>query len=148
MRSLIQLLVMLTLAGSFMVKKCAPVIVCDATKQLWVSGAPGGRTGISYRIKLHINTTEKTEFSNLWIGTENVPLSVELFKPGTAESLAKGDSVLLTYNRVNNEPAADFVAKRVPVEYKGEALIECLIAGKARYYTVKKFREINSLNSE
>lgn len=148
MRNLILLLVILACAGSFTARKCAPLVVADATKQNWVSGAPGGRTGTDYRIKILINTTEKTGFSNLWIGNENVPLNIELFKPGTPESLAKGDSVLLTYNRVNNEPSADFAAKRVPIEYKGEALIECLIGGKARYYTVKKFREISSLKSE
>lgn len=139
----------LTVSGlSFIGEKCSPVVVADATKCNWVSGAPGGRTGTNYTIKLIVKTDDKVEFGNVWLGAENISFNLELYKQEPQGRIEKGDSVLLTYNRVSNEPAIDFAAKRLPIEYKGEALVECIIGGKARYYTVKKFRELEALKGE
>lgn len=124
------------------------MIIADATKRHWVSGAPGGETGTNYIIKLVIKTDKKVEFQNLWLGAENIPFSMEFFTQEAQKSLQKGDSVLLTYNYTNNQSARGVTPKRLPIQYKGEALIECVIGGKARYFTVRSFRELMALNGE
>lgn len=148
MRAALFLFLLIVSGLSFTEEKCSPVVVADATKQHWVSGAPGGRTGTNYTIKLIIKTGDKVDFSNVWLGAENVPFNLELYRQEPQGNIAKGDSVLLTYNRINNETATDLKAKKLPIDYKGEALIECVIGGKARYYTVKKFRELEGLKGE
>jgi hypothetical protein len=62
--------------------------------------------------------------------------------------MLKGDSVLLVYNHINNESVFDSITKKLPVKYKGEALIECLVNGKPHYYAVKQFRSLGSLRGE
>src|SRR5690349_16879630 len=96
------LLLFLVFAGPLLAqKKGLPVKVIEATQQNWVSGAPGGRTGTKYAIKVYINTQQKVEFQNIWIGKENVPFDVEFFSLDIPKKIQYGDSLLLTYNKVN-----------------------------------------------
>ncbi len=148
MRGTLLLLFLVVYGLSFTEEKCSPVVVADATKRNWVSGAPGGRTGTNYTIKLIVKTDEKIDFSNVWLGSENVPFKLEHYVQEPKGEIEKGDSVLLTYNRISNEHTTDFTGKSLPIEYKGEALVECIIGGKPRYYTVKKFRELEALKGE
>src|ERR1043165_1614274 len=123
-------------------KKALPVKVIDATQQNWVSGAPGGRTGTKYSIKVYINPKQKVDFQNIWIGKENVPFDVEFFSLDIPKKIQYGDSLLLTYNKVNNEVNEPGTRKRLPIQYKGAALIETTLDGKARYFIAKTFRII------
>lgn len=133
---------------SFAGVKCLPVKVSEATELHWVSGAPGGRSGTKFSIKLLIKTSDKVEFVNVWLGSQNVPFNLELFSQETQQPIKEGDSVLLTYNQINHEADTDFRQKRAPMEYKGAALIECLINGKAQYLIVKSFRKLEDSRSE
>jgi hypothetical protein len=126
-------------------KKGLPVKVIEATKRNWVSGAPGGRTGTKFSIKVYVNTELKTEFKNVWIGAENVPFDVEFFSLDIQKKIQNGDSLLLTYNKVNGIKNDNAEAKKLPCKYNGAALIESSIDGKVRYFIVKKFKELPSL---
>ncbi|MFI5140557.1 MAG: hypothetical protein ACHQIM_22250 [Sphingobacteriales bacterium] len=126
-------------------KKGAPVKILDATAQNWAAGAPGGKSGTVYNIKVKIMTAEPVEFKNLWLEEENVPFNLGYYtRDGLPKILVVGDSVLLTYNKTLGEKPDTTEKKRVPIriEYKWAALIECLVHGKARYFIVKRFTEI------
>lgn len=121
--------------------QCQLISVVDATKRTWVSGAPGGRNGTAYSITVRAaKTKQKVEYSNLWVEEKNVPFTVE--------AAALEGEVLLTYNEINGEAAESTSAKSLPIEYKGEALIECLVGGKAQYLTVSSFRKLEGLKGE
>ncbi len=126
-------------------KKAGPVKIIEATKQNWVSGAPGGKTGTKFAIKVYINTAAKVEFKNIWIGEENVPFDVEFFSLDIPKKIENGDSLLLTYNKINGERNETNGVKRCPCKYKGAAIIEALVDGKARYFIVKGFTEVAPL---
>lgn len=134
------LLLVVSVQLSFAQTKGLPVKVLEATKQSWVSGAPGGRTGTKFSVKVYINTKAKVEFKNLWIGKENVPFDVEFFSLDIQKRIEYGDSLLLTYNKVNGEKSDNPGARRLPMTYKGAALIETIVGGKARYFIVKAFK--------
>lgn len=147
MRFAITLLAAL-LTCSFSEQKCTAITIADATQMQWVSGAPGGRSGIKYVVKVRINSCNALQFSNMWIGELNVPITLEFFNTSLDKQIVKGDSVLLVYNHINNESSFNSDTKKLPIDYKGEALIECLVNGKAHYYTVKQFRKLDSLRGE
>ena len=125
-----------------------PVKVIEATQQTWVSGAPGGKTGVKYSIKVYINTQKKTEFKNIWIGKTNVPFDVEFFSLDIPKKIQYGDSLLLTYNKINGVENENAEMKRLPLNYKGAALIEAIVDGKARYFIVKNFKQVASLRGQ
>jgi hypothetical protein len=131
----------------FAQKKGAAIKVVDATFQQWVSGAPGGKSGTKYSIKVRVMTQEPVEFKNLWLGEENVLFNVEYYKQPAPAKLHAGDSVLLTYNKVVGEKPDSTEKKRIPIriEYKWAALIECLVHGKAKYFIIKHFDELEPL---
>lgn len=126
-------------------KKALPVKVIEATRRNWVSGAPGGRTGTKFSIKVYVNTQLPTAFKNLWIGNENVPFDVEFFSLDIEKKIQYGDSLLLTYNNVAGVKNDNADARKLPLKYKGAALIEAVIDGKSRYFIVKKFAELPAL---
>lgn len=123
-------------------KKQLPVKIIEATSQYWVSGAPGGRTGTKYAIKVYIRTDKKVEFRNLWIGKENVPFDVEFFSLDIAKKIQQGDTLLLTYNEINGEKNENAEGKRLPINYKGVGLIELTVDDKARYFIVKNLKQL------
>src|SRR5436190_13558896 len=84
----------------FAQKKDLPVKVIEGTSQSWVSGAPGGKAGMKYAIKVYINTGKKVEFKNIWLGKENIPFDVEFFSLDIPKKIQLGDTLLLTYNKV------------------------------------------------
>ncbi len=129
-------------------KKQLPIKVIDATSQSWVSGAPGGRTGTKYSIKVYIRTDKKVEFINLWLARENVPFDVEFFSLDIPKKIQQGDTLLLTYNKVNGEKNENAEGKRLPIDYKGAGLIELTIDGKARYFIVKRFKQLQPLRGQ
>ena len=129
-------------------KKELPVRVIEATQQNWVSGAPGGKTGTKYAIKVYINTAKKAEFKNLWIGGENVLFDVEFFSLDIPKKIQQGDSLLLTYNKINGQRNDNPDAKRLPIPYNGAALIETTVDGKARYFLVKGFKKLPDLRGK
>ncbi|MBL0310864.1 MAG: hypothetical protein IPP77_14700 [Bacteroidetes bacterium] len=126
-------------------RRASPVCVLDATKQNWISGAPGGRSGTNYRIKVHINTSRSIEFLYLWIGKENVPLSLEFYNLDGQKQLALGDSLLLFSSKVVGEEFPMFEHRKLPVRYKGAALFQCVVDRKNRYFIVKELRQLPPL---
>lgn len=110
--------------------------------QHWQSPAPGGRNGLSYTIKILINTSQKIEFGNVWLKEKNAPFNLEFFSQEIQKQIRQNDSVLLTYSNVNGMEENFPEAKRVPLSYKGDALIETIVDGKVRYFIVKKFRAL------
>ncbi|MES2621205.1 MAG: hypothetical protein V4615_10165 [Bacteroidota bacterium] len=129
-------------------KKNLPIKVIEATLLKWVSGAPGGRTGTKYTIKVYIHTNKKVEFKNIWIGKENAPFDVEFFSLDIPKKIQQGDSLLLTYNTINGERIENSESKGVPICYKGSALFETAIDGKTRYFIVKNFRKLPPLRGQ
>ena len=135
---------------SFSQKKELPVKVIEATQQTWVSGAPGGKTGTKYSIKVYINTKKKIEFKNIWLGKMNVLFDVEFFSLDIQKKIEYGDSLLLTYNTTNKPKGESELGEiiTIPLSYKGAALIETSIGGKARYFIVKNFKQVASLRGQ
>lgn len=129
-------------------KKSLPIQVISATSQTWVSGAPGGRTGTNYIIQVYIASDQKTEFKSLWLGKENLPVNIEFPSPSVQTKIEKGDTIILTCNRVNGEPIENFHPKKVPVKYQGDALVETLVNQRKRYFIVKKFKTLSSLRGQ
>ncbi len=127
-------------------KKLLPVSVIDATAQHWISGA-NGRQGTNYAVKVFVRTYKKVEFRNLWLGKSNLPFNVEFFNTDIPQRIKQGDTLLLTAIIVNNETQSDFATKRLPVNYKGEALFEVIVDGKARYIIVKSIRKLENLKT-
>ena len=142
MRILFLILTFLFSLNSFSQKKKLPIKVIDATVQFWQSPAPGGRNGWSYTIKIFINTAQKIDFTSVWLKERNAPFSIEFFSQEIQKQIRQNDSVLLTYTTVNGVEENYPEAKRVPLSYKGDALIEAIIDGKTRYFIVKKFRTL------
>ncbi len=129
-------------------RKSLPIQVISASSQTWVSGAPGGRTGTNYTIQLYIATHQKIEFNSLWLGKENLPVNIEFPSQSVQNKIEKGDTVILTCNRVNGELIENFHPQKVPVKYTGEALIETLVNQRKRYFIVKKFKILSSLRGQ
>lgn len=131
-------------------KTTAPVKILLATSREWVSGVPGGRSGITYTIKAQVLTNKKVSFRNLWMKKDNVPFDIQYFTQQQPERLQSGDSLLLVYNFTrgaqNNSTGDDAV--RLPVSYNGAALIECVVDGKARYFIVKAFKQLQPLKGQ
>lgn len=124
--------------------KRLPVKVTEATSRRWVSGADG-RTGTKYTIRVYIRTAQKMEFINLWIGSKNVPFDIELYNLEIPKMIQQGDTVLLTYNQINGDTAEYEKTKRLPIDYKGEALIEATVGGKTRYFIVCSIQPVATL---
>ena len=129
-------------------KKELPVKVIEATSQYWVSGAPGGKHGIKYSIKVYITTSDKVEFKNVWLGKENVPFDVEFFSLDIPKKVQQGDYLLLSYNQIVGEKNENLKGKRLPINYKGVALIECAVNAKTRYFIAKKMQQLPKLQGQ
>ncbi len=140
-------LFLFSLSFAFAQKKQSPVQVIEATLQRWVSGAPGGKHGTKFTVKVYINTEKKVEFQNLWLGQVNVPFDVEFFSLEIPKKIQYGDTLLLTYNQVDGEQT-DKDAKRLPVNCKGAALIEATVDGKAKYFIVKNIIALAALKGQ
>lgn len=134
--------------SAFAAKKSNPIKIMDATKQSWVSGAPGGRSGTNYSIKVYVNTKQKLEFKNLWLGADNVLFDVSLYAQERQKKIQYGDSVQVSSNVITGEKKNPDDRKRLPLDYKGAALIECTVDGKARYFIVQEFKEIPVLHGQ
>lgn len=129
-------------------KRELPIRVLDATEQFWISGAPGGRTGTNYSIRVYINTKAPVEFMYVWLGKENVPFNLEQMDLEIQKKIGLGDSVILFSTMVNGEKDPSFEPKRLPIDYKGRALIQCQVNGKARYFIVKQFRKLSNVSGQ
>ena len=123
-------------------KKEMPLIVIGATSQRWVHDTSAVKSGVNYVIKTYINTDRGVSFENLWIAKENVRFDMELISVENLNLVRQGDTVILSYNRPDGSNNNNTDAKRLPIDYKGEALIECTIHGSAAYFVVKKFKEL------
>jgi len=97
-------------------KKQLPIKIIEATSKTWVSGAPGGRTGTKYSIKVFVGTDKKVAFRNLWLGKENTPFDVEFFSLDIPKKIQQGDLLLLTYNKINGEKNENAEGKRLPID--------------------------------
>ena len=133
---------------SFSHPVCPSVKVLQATVRHWTSGAPGGRNGNQYTIKVKLTTASNVAFTHVWLGTEEVPFNLERFALETNQPLQQGDSLLLTYNRINGEPDQVADPKRLPIDYDGAACVEYLVNGKARYLIVKTFTALADMQGE
>lgn len=129
-------------------KRSLPIRVLDATEQSWFSGAPGGYSGISYSIKVYINTHRPIELEYVWLGKEYVPFQLEMMNLEIDKKPGLGDSVLLTYRSVYGLKDTTIQPKPLPVAYKGAALIQCRVDGKTRYFIVTKFRPLPALQGQ
>ena len=127
---------------SFTQKKASFVKVISATTQDWISGAPRGRGGTTYTIKVGILSAKAITFKNIWIGKQHVPFDVQTFFTDPNKKPGIGDSVLLVYVKINQIKTAEADNKPLPTQYKGEALVEYMVAGKPKYFTIKKFLKL------
>jgi hypothetical protein len=144
MKSLVPLLCLFFFQSADGQRKQLPIRVLESTLQRWVSGAPGGRTGIKYSIKIYIRTYDRIEFVNLWLGRKNVPFDVEFYSLHIQKKIQKGDSVLITYNEIRGQKE-EIDSKPLPFNYNGSALIEAKVEGKTRYFIVTKIKEVSPL---
>src|SRR5579863_2360980 len=103
MRKLPLLLFLLFAQLAFAQKKHPAIKVEDATVRNWISGAPGGRSGTTWSIKVLIKTPKAVEFKNLWIAKENVPFDLQFYSNNGKQNIAEGDSVLLVHVYINKQ---------------------------------------------
>lgn len=142
---LVSLILLIQMPGK--PKNEAAIKIISATEQQWFAGASKGRTGITYKIKVRLETEAKIDFENMWIGEQHAPFTMEYFTLIPPNKLNKGDSLLLVYNHIDNE-APDSVAKRLPMKYEGAALIEYLDKKRAQYVIVKSFAKLDAFKGE
>lgn len=122
-------------------KKSCAVALIDATSKKWVAGA-GGRTGTAYQIQFKVKTNLPVNFSQLWIGEKNMPITLEYNAFVPPANTKKGDTVYVTTNLIDNLENLDFLPKKLPFRYKGVALLELIVANKTQYLTVKSFKPL------
>lgn len=123
-----------------------PVRVLGATHQRWYN-EPGRQadTGETYQVKVYINTSHKVEFTYLWIGHKNVPFIIRFINNRIQKQIANGDSLYVVYNKTKGQPEGDFTRHKLPVDYKGAALLEYTVAGTAQYAVIKSFKQLPDL---
>jgi len=128
--------------------KAVHVKVISATAQDWISGAPGGRTGTTYTLKVELLTNQPIAFKSMWMGKQQVNFDVQTFFKDPNKKPAEGDSVLLVYVKLQKPAKDDTLKKALPFEYKGEALVEYMTDGQLRYFTVKKFVKLEIVKGQ
>jgi len=131
----------------FAQKKSCAVSLVGASSQRWIAGA-GGRTGTSYRIKLLLKTDKQIDFSGLWIGDKNAPITLEYDSYTPPTTTKKNDIVYVTTNIVNNVDELDFTPAKTPFKYNGLALLQIKVGGKIEYVYIKAFKPLKSLAGE
>jgi len=124
------------------------VKVISATQRDWISGAPGGRAGTTFSIKVGLQTSKPITFKTMWLGKQQVTFDVQTYFKDPNKKPAMGDSVLLVYVKLHQAQTEQTENKPLPIEYKGEALIEYLIEGRLRYFTVKKFSKLEIIKGQ
>ena len=123
-------------------KKRQAIKVGEATVQHWAAGMPNGLrsgNGDHYLIKLYVNTAKPVEITKVWIGGKEVPCRIESFASIPPKTTAFGDSLVLDYNTADGENKNP---SPTPPKYKGVAIVEYTVAGKAYYFAVKEFRKL------
>ena len=123
-------------------KKTSFIKVISATTQDWISGAPGGHSGTTYTIKVGILSAKPISFKSMWLVKQQVPFDVQTFFTNPNKKPSIGDSVLLVYVKLNPSKTDETKNKPLPTKYKGEALVEYLVAGKPKYFTINKFSKL------
>jgi hypothetical protein len=78
----------------------------------------------------------------MWLGKQQVTFDVQTYFTDPNKKPGKGDSVLLVYVKPHAVQTENTDNKPLPIEYKGEALVEYLIEGQLRYFIVKKFSKL------
>lgn len=123
--------------------KTPNVKVISATTQDWISGAPGGRAGTTYTIKVGILADKPITFKSMWLGRQTVHFDVQTFFADPNKKPGKGDSVLLVYVKPHT-PQSETTSGNAapPIAYKGDALVEYLVDGRLRYFTIKRFNRL------
>ena len=122
-----------------------PVIkVMSSTFQDWIGGAKG-MSGTTYTIKVRIMSGKDIQFKDMWLGKKSVPFEVQTFFTDPNKKPSAGDSVLLVYVKRNQLAADEGESKPLPTQYKGEALIKYLVAGKPKYIAIKSFNRIKTM---
>jgi hypothetical protein len=122
--------------------------VLEATSQEWISGVPGGGRGITYRLRIKINTDKPIAFDSLWVAGKK--LNTRLVKGGqdAPSKPAKNEVVTLlasgyrgSYGKSGRRPdervyEAPMDSVKAPVAYQGAALLKYVVDGTARYVAV------------
>ncbi len=137
---------LLLLNNTFAQKSCGALKVLQATQQHWVSGAPGGRTGEDYRIKMLCQKKGSIEILALWIGDTEREVSYGFFQ--NKKGISYGDSFYVEHNCTNNDGGCKGKKGTLPFKYKGAALIKYKLGAKVCYLVVKQFRKVEDLRGE
>lgn len=146
MRLLLLVSLQLILFSGFAQKKCSALKVLSATQQHWVSGAPGGRNGEEYKIKLLFNKKGDIDIQGLWIGNSEREVNYEFFQ--NKDRILSGDSFYIEHNCTNTDGSCKGKTGTLPFAYKGAALIKYKLNAKVYYLVVKQFRKVEDLRGE
>ncbi len=146
MRFTLVAVLLLVLNTAFAQKGCSALKVLRATQQHWVSGAPGGRTGEEYKIKLLFQKKGVIDIQGLWIGDTEREVVYGFFQH--KDRILSGDSFYIEHNCTNNDGGCQGKKGTLPFKYKGAALIKYKLNAKTCYLVVKQFRKVEDLRGE
>jgi hypothetical protein len=124
------------------------VKIISATMQDWISGAPGGRSGTTYTIKVGILANKPVVFKNMWLGKQQVAFDMQTFFKDPNKKPARGDSILLVYVKTQSPQTEVPKSQVLPTAYEGDALVEYMTEGQLRYFTVKKFLKLEMVKGQ
>lgn len=123
-----------------------PPQLLDSSRQRWVAGIRGAGAGENFEFIIRTTAdSRKLVFNGLWVGSEYLEFTVSRKFPALPhDGFKKGDTVYLNATRffeVDGFTPPPRIEKAPPFEYRGQALIACLLNNKQHYLEVPEIRQ-------
>ena len=118
--------------------------VLEATSQEWISGVRGGGSNITYRLRVSITTGCPVVFDSIWVAGKGLPVkavgSAQPHDPKTTRdavvTLIASEFRGSTTSTGEQQPIPPPGLAKVPLAYKGAALVRYRVDGVEQYLTV------------
>lgn len=122
-----------------------------ATQQKSYGGRAKSGSTIHYQFKMLAKvSSDKLEFTNLWIGVDNMKIKYFSLDNDKQQlnSFERGDTIYVDAF-VNSRPdengnlvTVGTSTKALPIEYQGKGLLEYKYKGKIKYYTIEEIKSL------
>lgn len=149
----------LAYAGPQGSSKSAYFSLIKATKQEWISGAPGGKggAGVNYLYYLLVKKSFSGYFSIVWVGNDFFSsASTKLNAAVPDDNYRKNDTILVKAVRYTIMPSFNKPGMAAPIHnntdppvpYKGASLLEYTIGTKTSYFVVKTLHKLEKVEGK
>lgn len=123
--------------------------VLQATSRSWVSGVPGGGSGIDYRFQIKIKTNRSIQFDSIWVAGKKQKVKLEKAGEYGEAKLTRNDVVTLFASDYRGSPGKGINPReeqkkhdskadsaKAPIPFAGAALLKYTVDGSAKYFEV------------